>query len=548
MKDSNKMLALIIIFSKADTEASWESDVSAINLSLFHPFSTEEKRLEVLKKINLTISDLEFESKSGPIGGSLRYTSPQVFLNINSLSFKNSRSQSSGGSVNLDTSYDIILNNCSYNNSSAVSTGGSVHASSTNSIIIQYSRFFNSSAGNNGGSIYSMSNNAVILTDSIFNTTKGQNGGSAYVNTAKCNISKTWFENSEATNGGGSLFIQGLSSNQFYEVLDCFFGECKSSQNGGAVHIYSSSYSITKIYDCTFYSCSTNGGHGGALYIATQSNSIGCDLQKICFSQCMINSTSSAYYGTALYVSSSTQDYLLSFDQLTFSNCGVLSVSQRTVFLYNGQQLAQCLNFSKCDSQEMSGFYLYPYFSSTYMFFNIVNCSSTTSCVVYIYYQSGQIDVSKMNTIYNSCNSAVIRERGSTNMIIIKFSVFYGNIGTLFIIDSQYQMLRNCYIVHSGTLHSGFNFDLCVTTLSTSVLTPTHIITHYSTYMCQTPYELGVLEVPCQTMPEGIYSVECPTNPPIPTTCDIHTADAAFNIVSISSIIRLMISSLINIF
>jgi len=515
------MLVIFIWAVAAETEPIILNDVSSVNLSLYQPLLTGEKGIEVLKDIEVYIDDMKLESKVGSGGGSLRYVNPQVVLKVNNLSIENSLSTGNGGSFFMQSPFTLKVSNCSFLNSSAASHGGSVYAQTTNS---------------------------VIITQSLCNKTRGQHGGSAYIYSGKCNITKSWFTNSEATQSGGSLFICGTSSNLFYQINDCFFGECKCADSGGAIYVSSPTNSLTEIIDCTFYSCYSSGGNGGAIYISTQGGSIYCNIKRICFSMCLIENTSPSLSGTSLYIISSSQDLLLSMEMITCSKSGKSGRSVGSISLYYGQQSAIGINLSFCLSKESSGFEFYPSTTASYQFLNVIQCSSNSNRICYLYPQStGSVDLSNSNVLNNTGSSSVIRVYGYLNKFIIKNSVFYGNSGILFIIEYQTQIVRNSYIVHSGTLHSGFVFESCITTSSTSFLTQTHILTHYSTYLCPTPQELGILEIPCQTIPEGIYPVDCPTNPPAPTTCVIHTADAVYNIISMSSMFQLIISSLLNI-
>jgi len=480
---------------RSETNASWPDDISSLDISLYQPFSVGENGLEALKNITINIDDLEFVSQTGSEGPSFRYVNPQVVLKITNLSFKNSFSTNTGGSFHMESSNTLYLANCS---------------------------FWNSSAFFDGGSVYSQTSNAIIIEKSCFNTTKGQNGGSAYMKSGKCNVSNSWFEKSEATQSGGSLYILGMINDLVYRVSDCYFGECQCNQSGGAIFVYSSPNAMTEIIDCSFFNCSSRNGHGGAVFVTLQNNNgIFCNLKRICFSNCLINNISPTYCGTSLYVNSAQQTNLLSFDMITCSKSGQAGCSQGSICIIYGQHYFKFLNVSQCCSKDTSGMLLYSFATSAYMYLNIINCSSMN--IIYFYIFTSSADILYANTLWNSGTNCILKFYGQQNKIAVRYTIFYGNFGTLFIKEVYPPNLINCYVVHDGTLPSGVNYENCVTTVSTSVLTPTHVISHYSTFLCQTPFELGLLGAPCQTIPNGFSIIPCPTNPPSQTSCYIHT-------------------------
>jgi len=509
------MICYLLTLIKAETDVSWANDLSTVNLSLFEPLSLGSDRLETLRNLSLNVSNLELESKVSAEGGAFRYISPQIVMSIRNMSAKSCKSTSSGGSFYIESTNILHFDNCSFWNSSSISSGGSIYVTTTN---------------------------LVLLNGSIFNMTQGQYGGSLYIK-GRINVTNSWFEKSEASVSGGSIFINGLVNDKAYPINNCFFGECKCAQGGGAIFISSSENIKTEIMDCTFYLCSSSNGNGGAVYIASQGQSIRCELKRICFSRCFINSTS--YLGTSVYILSSSNDLLLSFDMVSCSCCGIIGYSQGTLSLYYGQQSINALNISKCISAQSSGFCFYPYISSTYLYINLLNCSSSANDVIYSSSTSQTIDMVYINVLSNSATN-IISFYSNLYKYTFKFSVLIGNTGRLFYGVWYNQIVRNCFIVHNGQISSGFVIESCITTSSTSELTPTYVITHYSTYLCQTPHDLGSLDAPCQTFPEEYK--ECPTYFPEPTACDVITANAEHSFIILSSLIRIMMVSLINIY
>jgi hypothetical protein len=88
--------------------------------------------------------------------------------------------------------------------------------------------------------------------------------------------------------------VQTTSSTNV-SVLHCLFSGCTSTSNGGALSC-SESVQRLLIESSSFFSCSTSGQYGGAIYFWNTNNGE-CVLYKVCGNDCILTYTSSSSCG-----------------------------------------------------------------------------------------------------------------------------------------------------------------------------------------------------------------------------------------------------------
>ena len=501
------ILQITNLILKKETSVEWNNDLSNINMSLYPTFSTLEKRLEILKSVSLSVKDLTFDSHlSSNDGGSFRYINPIIDLFINDTVFNNSRVN--GGS------------------------GGAMYLYSPSKIGIFNNSFYNNSASGFGGTIYSESKEINIKDSKFYKSRSNSSGGTGLFNVIISNITSNWFEDSEATSSGGVMFLS-TNSVSYYNIKDCFFGFCKAS-NGGALYLNPSALSYSNILESTFYYCISTS-HGGAIYINI--NLLTLNINKVCMSFCYINTTSSnGFQGTAIWISTSTSDYTIQLNYVSSYFCGKSGTSLGAIYIYNGQHFINGINLSH-NIGFQSGCFYRPLYSSTYQYNTYYNCTSSNSNLIHYQCPSSFFqNILYNNIIENQAFANILHvELSSSNKFIIMYSVFLNNSivgGVHFMLSANsIQSIKNCYIVHSGNIWINFSPESCITT---SVLTSTLILTHYSTFLCRTPNELGQLE-----------NINCQTQPPNPTSCNFETVQQ-LSINSITNIFNLFLISLLN--
>lgn len=213
-----------------------------------------------------------------------------------------------GGAMQVEGRSEVVISNCIFWMNSATEKGGALFLRNSN-IRIEYTEFeFNYVFGDTiarGGAIYMEDSNPVIL-NSVFYSNETLNGGAVY-----CVNSSPRFENSKfwdnTSNGGGgaivfndsgqpilkNCFIYKNNANgsggaiAFLEGINCTLEDCRFIDNtstsdtyladGGAVMITPYDNEVNFL-NCEF-SLNYAEDFGGALYITSPSNVIGCLFQ-----------------------------------------------------------------------------------------------------------------------------------------------------------------------------------------------------------------------------------------------------------------------------
>ena len=503
------------------------------------------------------------------VGGSLYISSPK--MEINNCSFTNCTSLSDGGTAYLSSSTLISINNSIFNTSKG-RTGGTLWITSSRSVL-NGSRFsksnssleggtayisssinssisncdFMDSRGSSGGTLWILSPSIDMKNNTFVNSSSISAGGSHYLSCSYCKYNQIWFKNTSSGTTGGATHIESSTNGGLFHFSDCFFGECRSSTNGGAIYINFRLNDITEVYSCTFYSC-ISGQEGGAVcFVNSNRGSFVCDLKRICISECSTSSTTTSNRGSTFLIDSYAENHLISLSMVTASSCGTLGKGTGTFYINFGQQKGDGLNISYCSSFLGSGSYFSPYFAAIYEFNNFVNCTSSSSYCIYCQLaqpSSYSFEITRSNFLNNEGLMNIFYVVcGTSFKWLLRYSILYSNKGTLFYSTTNHQV-QYCYIVHSGTYSNGYiQNTLCFTTTSTSVLTPTYALSHYSTYLCAIPNDQEPLEVPCQTIPEELIPPECP---PIPSTCNIPSDGSSLYFGLASTFFHILTTSIVN--
>ena len=218
------------------------------------------------------------------------------------------------------------------------------------------------------------------------------------------------------------------------------------------------------------------------------------DISKVCYTNCYINSSSTTLYRTCFYIELSSIN-LLKLNFISCFNYGETIYSSGTCYLYPGEHYCNGLNLSKNYTHSISISNFYPTFSSIYQYNNFLNCSSSSNHDLYFNYGGYQIDLDYSNFIGNNGKSYIVYYlSGLEYKLFIKYSIFISNLAITYLMfsSSHIQTARLCYIIHFGNWCSNFNNENC---LIVSSYTKTFLLTHYSTYLYNTPNELGDLNV-----------------------------------------------------
>ena len=417
------------------------------------------------------------------------------------------------------------------NDSYSNGNGGSFFSNSTKNTILSNLILTNSHCNQSGGVIYTINKENITISQNVFiNSSSKLIGGTAHITTGSSNIFENWIETSNSFDLGGSFYIYCSTTNT-NDIFNCYFGFCSSIKSGGALYIIAFNINIK---ECTFFYCSSKE-NGGAIFVSKSILKI--LISKICCNYCSINESSN-FHGTAIFLNGGG-NYLQKVEYVSFSKCNA-KLSYSPIYMNSGEQFFHSNNFSQNSLMYYCGGRFQPYYTSIYQYINFKNSTSTTGTLSYFYRYSSSMDLEFCNIIENDCKNYGIyfEARSGANCLIIKYCIFINNILSNYLLYSTNanQIYRSCYIVHSGNINYYFVNDNSITSTS---LTKTFIITHYSTFLCQTPLELGGLEI--------IISQNCNILP-TPTECIFFTNEGSLSGSLINSIIHLLFISLINIF
>ena len=534
------------------------------NESLIIPFIEVEKTIELPKKVEFSINQLNLISlKNNLQGGAINFFQPVLEFNINNTHFKNNFASLSGGAIHYEALYSFNIDNCTFENHSSGTIGGSVFAiSQEGDITIQNSDFKDSTSILDGGVGYFYSKNITLRNLSTYNTSgvnggnfyisspnnilienfngklskASENGGNIFINTTNFSISSSWFENSTSLISGGALYLNCLNDS-IYDIQNCYFGFTQSSSSGGALYLkFLFSLSTLLIKDCTFFK-SSSSYDAGAIFIS--STNLNLDISKCCFSDCFINNNN---WGTTICIISNNNIHVLKINLITVSSCGLVGRGFATISIEGSKQSLNGLNFTNNKVNQSSAGQFTPYQTSIYQYINILNCSSTNEYIISFFspVSPPYIDFDYSNIIRNNAkNAGIFYKSMSTQRLIMRFCILMENSGMLYLLQSHFntywQTYRSCFINHNGTVHNGFaNDNSNVTTLS---YTQTHLLSHYSTFLCLTPNELG--QADCN-LPK-----DCQTLPPNPTLCNFETNNELQTLSTFSTIFKIFIFTLI---
>ena len=366
-----------------------------------------------------------------------------------------------------------------------------------------------------------------FVKNNFFHDNSSPNGGAFFFNSFfPLFLSNCSFKNNNSTNQGGSIYLTNTLSNT-YTISNCIFEDTNANTFGGAIFLSSSFQVFFNFWECTLYKCKSNN-HGGGFYL--YSIDLRTNISKICISFCFFQTVNSGFFGTSCYIQSGSTG-LIRIEFLSCYSCGVLGSSTGTIYINNAEHSIHGLNYSLNRAHTSCIGYFYSTISSIYQYNNFINCSSSANYGIHFSYGGFQIDFDYSNIIRNDCKQyGIFYSSGSVIFkFFVKYCIFLNNIVSshlFFFSPVARQTIRSCYIVlsGSGTLQNTQTNENCIIT---SVLTQTYLLTHYSTYLCQTPYELGILD---------INSGSCQTQPPIPTSCFIESNNEQINFTFFSKL------------
>jgi hypothetical protein len=282
--------------------------------------------------------------------------------------------------------------------------------------------------------------------------------------------------------------VQSTSNTNVF-VSNCLFIGCTSTSNGGALFC-SSSVQRLLVESSSFFSCSTSGQYGGAIYFSN-TNTGEIVLYKVCGNDCCSTYTSSSSNGQFVYIN--VQDTASNKNYVNYSSISRCvnhnSNSYYTLYLYYGTIYIPSVNISMNKCQHYSGiicaatpvsntftcFLLYSSFTDNY--------SPGYNCFIQVYTPT-KTEMKCCNVLRNTQDTSTygtLRFDGDT---MIKDSCILMNTATyIFWAYSSYVItVSNCTV--DSTTH--VNSLVLTNTITKSFI---HALNHISTQNCASEYD-----------------------------------------------------------
>jgi hypothetical protein len=267
-------------------------------------------------------------------------------------------------------------------------------------------------------------------------------------------------------------------------VTNCFFKNCTSSGNGGALYC-TSQYLLVET--TTFFSCKGSSQYGGSIYFFNSSGK--CVLYRICAYDCC-STYSGTSYGQIAHIELSNIGICKTYlNYSSFSCCAsTYSNTHRTLNFINGNVYCPSVNCSMSKCQYASGFYYYNSGASSFTHFLSYstfadNIAMGHNCIMYDNV-GNRCDIKYCNILRNIQNSYSYGIIYSDKNLIIENSCILGNQATctFFQARSSYRTtLSNCTV--DSTSNNGY-----LTIQNTVRQSFIHELSHMSTQNCRAEY------------------------------------------------------------
>lgn len=210
----------------------------------------------------------------------------------------------------------VTVEDCLFQNNHALSGEGGAIFATGSTIVLDNVGFVANESNDGGGAIYIDGEKDAELIDVKFIGNKGTTGGAVYHDSESLVIENVFFENNQATQNGGALYV-GLNS--AVQITQGTFYENKASNDGGAVYS-DGSFFLTN----GEFTSNESYRNGGALY-----SSYYCEIRSANFTNNIASN-----YGGSVYNNSETPSWLLNVsikDSSSDEGAGVYNRGKLTI-------------------------------------------------------------------------------------------------------------------------------------------------------------------------------------------------------------------------
>jgi hypothetical protein len=279
------------------------------------------------------------------------------------------------------------------------------------------------------------------------------------------------------------------SSNGGVYVSNCLFRSISSTEYGGALHC-SSSVTLLLVESSSFFSCSTSGQSGGAIYFSNTNNGQ-CVFYGLCGYDCYSTYTNSDSYGQFSRVDmcngASNKNYI---NYSSIARCVIESPRPHYTLLHQyGKHLYPSLNSSLNKCYYCPGICCTPYTDSnsvtcSFSYFTFADNIVTSVHCIWLVTTGAKYEIKSCNFLRNvvaSSSRALIRSDG--NLMIYDSCILENTATYTFYAWSSYSItLSNCTI--DKTTRTG-SLIIQNTAAKSFILA----LNHMSTLNCHSEYD-----------------------------------------------------------
>jgi hypothetical protein len=303
--------------------------------------------------------------------------------------------------------------------------------------------------------------------------------------------------NSSQTPSGESVYVS-----------KCLFISITSTDHGGALSCTSATYFFVE--SSSFFSCTTSGGYGGAIYFRN-TNSGQNVLHEVCCYDCCSTYTSSPYFQCAFISVKNTASNKNYANYTSISRC--VNKNSNSLYTFDFDWGKICFTSFNLSLNRCSGktFYCAPVLDSNYVTCTILystfadNIATDCTCII-LKIAGAKYEIKSCNILRNTQGSldseGTIYAYGN---VMIEDSCILENEATyVFRQYSSYTItLSNCTV--DSTSNNGY-----LTTQNTITKSFIHALNHMSTQNCHSEYDsVGTLTPIIQHSKKQIHCCTC---------------------------------------
>jgi hypothetical protein len=310
VQDSNLTLTSVVILNSSSQGGSggtiYADATSVVFLSMVNVSLSKSQTSggaifhlgSILRLVRSSFRQCSVQTK-GSGGAISSQSSAAAMINLQSCSFDQCQSVSSGGAIDIQSQSSVTINSSTFSSNFAGTVGGAISFLSTGTLNCLNTSFLKNSAGSGGGVLSGSGSLSNVSLRSVNATGNFAASGGVIFTTSSASITSysSFFVGNIANDGSGGFINCGSACN--ITLTSVSAEQNSASQKGGAIFI-STAGSILVLQDSKIR-LNNASQSGGAVYL-TSSN--------LTSNACIIDSNAATSYGGGLSVSALSTTFL----------------------------------------------------------------------------------------------------------------------------------------------------------------------------------------------------------------------------------------------